>query len=154
MSRLLVFIGQDGFLSMSVLYNEPFLTTCHVPPPTGPPLDSCRDLRNRMPYGEDELTFGPKGSGADIIVPFNLYSSKCLNRDLGIQLNRSSGDGRCVLTIDSDYGFHEADELSWKTIYLATTEMEAKCVTQRKSATVTNLGEHRELVCINTEGRN
>ena len=71
-----IIIGQSRTLDMSVRYNEPHQTTCHGPPPSGPSLNSCRDLRNRMPYGDEEQTFGPKESLPDISTPFNVYSGK------------------------------------------------------------------------------
>lgn len=60
-------------------------------------------------------------------------------------------DGRCVLTLYPEDG--STDLLSWKTIYEATTEMEAKCVRTGKGAVVTNLGKIMSLSRVHADER-
>lgn len=106
-----------------------------------------------MPVGTDTQIFGPNGSGEEVTLPFNLYSGKLryptspLTRDVQrLEVDEPPDDDRCVLTIHTQSG---PDIMTWRTIYRAATEMEAKCVTQGKSAAIAGLGKtHRSIWCV------
>ena len=65
---------------MTIQTNDPFPIHCPTPPPTGPPLESCRNMRKNIPAGGQIQSFGPRGAEVDVPLPFNFDSSKTLPR--------------------------------------------------------------------------
>ena len=45
---------------------------CWMPPPAGPTVESCFELRNSMPKAGDGQTFGRLGADVDVTLPYSI----------------------------------------------------------------------------------